>query len=673
MSYGVKYRLEFSDVLTYEKKVEILKKNYSGSVNDMIGQAEPVVIKWNSQNDFYKPIIGSVCSLNLFITDSVTYDNFYEYDEREYQIKVSYKDSSSAWQTYWIGFIVVDRYKEEFKATPTAITLKAYDGLGTLNNYDAPLNTSSSYWNSNRVADILDNLGLDLEIWVQADIYPSYDDNSGTYPYVPSVLRNRIIGYLTTSGHNDQLVKGNDVPKCKDQLEGILTSYNCRIYQSYGRWYVVENSNIFDSNVKSSINSTLAGGGSVTGIRDDIKAQLISASAETINTFKYNSSGVYQSTSQESILRICPTTLKNVGGDLTREYLDPFAKAIYILESSQINKYFYNDNMGFEFGDYGFTINSTYASIVTNSNTAQGNASIKLTGSAPSSGTTEMFRNTLNTSQYWRYYHGGNAELSFFSDLNDADSSPTITVQFSILAYSTSVSPNTTSWDDVNETWGLDGSDYHVITRDFNVHNNWHTITVPMTASNISTATQFNVGIVVYNCTYSSSDINDIYFDNVGIVGGFNMHPGSVNAEAKKLPTKFIEYAENNTGKTFSKDYEQKGIYYFNGTQANDFVYARTRDYGLNKTCLGRNLQNIMNDYRDFVVRYEGTFRNQDVEPLTFNNRIWFNFGASVFQDSQSCYIDGLEYKVKSANAKVIAHLPNDDDDISVNLRITTE
>ena len=33
----------------------------------------------------------------------------------------------------------------------------------------------------------------------------------------------------------------------------------------------------------------------------------------------------------ESILRICPTTLKNVGGDLIREYLEPFAKATYKL------------------------------------------------------------------------------------------------------------------------------------------------------------------------------------------------------------------------------------------------------------------------------------------------------------------------------------------------------
>ena len=37
MSYGVKYRLEFSDETGIPKKLEILKKNYSGSVIDMIG------------------------------------------------------------------------------------------------------------------------------------------------------------------------------------------------------------------------------------------------------------------------------------------------------------------------------------------------------------------------------------------------------------------------------------------------------------------------------------------------------------------------------------------------------------------------------------------------------------------------------------------------------------
>ena len=43
MAYGVKYRLEFSDDNLKAKKIEILKKNYNGSVNPMIATDEPVV------------------------------------------------------------------------------------------------------------------------------------------------------------------------------------------------------------------------------------------------------------------------------------------------------------------------------------------------------------------------------------------------------------------------------------------------------------------------------------------------------------------------------------------------------------------------------------------------------------------------------------------------------
>jgi hypothetical protein len=86
MAYGVKYRLEFSDVLGYPKKLEILKKNYSGDVLPIIGGSNPVQISWQSSDDFYKSIIGSKCQLKLFVTDSVSYDDFYKFDEREYKV-----------------------------------------------------------------------------------------------------------------------------------------------------------------------------------------------------------------------------------------------------------------------------------------------------------------------------------------------------------------------------------------------------------------------------------------------------------------------------------------------------------------------------------------------------------------------------------------------------------
>ena len=93
MAYGVKYRLEFSDVLGYGKKVEILKKDYTGEILPMIGGANPVSISWQSTNDFYNPIIGSKCQLNLFVTDDVSYDDFYKFDEREYKVVVYYNQT----------------------------------------------------------------------------------------------------------------------------------------------------------------------------------------------------------------------------------------------------------------------------------------------------------------------------------------------------------------------------------------------------------------------------------------------------------------------------------------------------------------------------------------------------------------------------------------------------
>ena len=66
MAYGVKFRLEFSDDNLKGKKVEILKDGYTGSVLDLIGTDNPVEIDWEGDDDFYNPIIGSTCTINLY-------------------------------------------------------------------------------------------------------------------------------------------------------------------------------------------------------------------------------------------------------------------------------------------------------------------------------------------------------------------------------------------------------------------------------------------------------------------------------------------------------------------------------------------------------------------------------------------------------------------------------
>lgn len=75
--------------------------------------------------------------------------------------------------------------------------------------------------------------------------------------------------------------------------------------------------------------------------------------------------------------------------------------------------------------------------------------------------------------------------------------------------------------------------------------------------------------------------------------------------------------------------------------------------------------QNVANDYREYVSRYTGTFRNINRVPMSFHNKIWFSW-IGIETDPQSNVLDGLTYDVKNAQYSVKSHLPNNDDDVTV-------
>ena len=178
MAYGVKYRLEFSDNQLNKKKLEILKKDYSGTIFPLISDGDPINIETKSDDDFYEPIIGSNCTINLMVTDDVNYDNFYEYDEREYKVKLYFETSSSVYSLYWQGWITNDIYQETMISTPYLLTINANDGLGTLNGYNSWFPSDSdtcTLWQI--IYKNLQNIGLEQDILISNDIKISTDTN----------------------------------------------------------------------------------------------------------------------------------------------------------------------------------------------------------------------------------------------------------------------------------------------------------------------------------------------------------------------------------------------------------------------------------------------------------------------------------------------------------------
>jgi hypothetical protein len=150
MAYGVKYRLDFEDHEGNGKRLDILKNNYIGSILPLVGGAEPVKIKWDGDDDFYSPIIGSTCSINLYQTDETNYDDFFNEPEREYKVEVytsqskgdAFKnriqldggicesakcideeltETQDNYTLFWTGWLLSDQFKELMAPNPQAI------------------------------------------------------------------------------------------------------------------------------------------------------------------------------------------------------------------------------------------------------------------------------------------------------------------------------------------------------------------------------------------------------------------------------------------------------------------------------------------------------------------------------------------------------------------------
>lgn len=269
MAYGVKYELFFSDIEKRKLKIEILEKDFTGNASAIVGTGQPAVIEWDADDDIYSPIIGSRCKLSFFVTNTATYDEFYRSDERQYKVKILYynsyggnwNDELGIWdgmdviwdaqigqeyyyQPIWEGFLVVDRYQEAIITPPYEINLEAVDGLGTLEGFDTPINTTDTSNTESLfyyLKEILKLTGHEFDLYIANSIRKSVSP-----PADQTIFHDIEINEYG-------LFNGNLTFKtAKDVLIGILKMTNSRIFQSYGRWYIVSNTNLIDNRIDTS-------------------------------------------------------------------------------------------------------------------------------------------------------------------------------------------------------------------------------------------------------------------------------------------------------------------------------------------------------------------------------------------------------------------------------------
>jgi len=649
MAYGVKFRLEFSDDLENGKKIEILKDGYTGTVYDLVGTNDPVQISWDQDDNFYDPIIGSTCQINLFVTDTTNYDDFYIADEREYKIKISYKDSSNNYQTYWQGWLLVDQFQEAVTSTPFPITLRGYDALGSLNGFTQPLTTSSGVQITGSfmvfIHEILENIDLGFDIYVSNDIQK--DGASSGYNVIDQV----------SCGADSFFSDGVDPKNCKEVLEQILKFTNSRIFQSYGRWYIINNSSYSEQSVKDSSASTANGGTIPTGIRAAETASLQANNDEDIKYQIYNSDGVYQSTSTVDVLSIVPSDLQPIGNNLTKEYLRPLKEYI---QSVNMTGFFSTNiigNSGFEFGTSGWTLTN---SSVVNNFSFQGDASLKSTNLKTSASATGVTATLLNYID-----EAGSDFIGYKLKLNNFFNSTSSVVrgfrwQVKAVAFVLPGDPPVATRYWSGNTWTTTTT-----INEVNIVNNRRWKSYDFTAPalpNGSWRLYFNLYDPFQ--TGSTSGFTDTHWDSIILDKVY------INADGQRseIFQKFdlLQFVRKRTG-NFSGILNLDGLILTNQEYSKisgEFYRSRDKTNYL-KSIEQITTQQVINDYRDFVIRYEGDLYNNNVLPLGLHNKIWINFGSSVLQEPVSCYIDSMSYNVKKNTYNIIMHIPNQNDDLS--------
>ena len=687
MAYGVKFRLVFSDIKGNLRRVEILQNDYSGDVFPLIGQANPVVIKWEGDDDFYTPIIGSTCELNLYETATTVYDPFYRASEREYKVRISTGlDQDKVWNTevdqweqanyfweeeksfeiYWEGWLQTDQYQESLQPYPNPIKLVAYDGLGTLDAYDAPYsNAPDGGYDSNEdtmffyLYYILNNLELDFDIYVSNAIRKSTGNTDETFYH--DIILNEY-------GVFDDL----DFRNAKDVLESFLRATNSRVFQSQGRWYIQSNSNLIDKNINQLFNYNIG---------NSIKNQLIDTGEEIIEYKVYDRLGEYKFTTDENILLKAPTELKPVGADLYKEYLKPYNQVKYDIKLNDLK--YINQNPQLLYDDHQWEFGANTAIHFDQEKALIGLKTIRTT------------------------VHGININDPYVIIKNEIDTVVSDETKEFNLGFSFFVEPNYSltnfadSWKYEMEIY-VKGIDADGTTLYYNFKNDeWSELAFLETVNNkkrrkkqsftkVGTWQNFEAELKAYNevdgdfkiqmhirypnfSTYpdpSQSLIQYTYFDKLFI------------AEKTDYASEMIITNTQNVAKTRTAVYEVKNIFISNYLGADNFqggydgYFKRPRDFTIQAsdfpTVEKIVTQEILNDFRDFVSRYEGTFYNLIDEPIpvSLHNKVWIDFGSGTFRESASCYIDSMRYDVKANEYEMTMHLPNQTNDATADFAV---
>lgn len=231
-THGVKYRFDYVDLINGDAgRVDILERNYLGSITDVTPGESPFVKNLNSQslNNKFEVIRPTNATVRIASIRDFQFMGLFSQDDRKYQVR----HQKPVGTVTWIGYVIPSVFTQPYNRYPPYIVeINASDGITELSNLDfvdkSGNRLTGNYTLISIVQTIVSKLDLNIGIRVACNINEVDQRTTSSTCFEDT--------YVSTDGFLDE----DDKPwNCERVLISILLPFGAKIVQENGYWNII--------------------------------------------------------------------------------------------------------------------------------------------------------------------------------------------------------------------------------------------------------------------------------------------------------------------------------------------------------------------------------------------------------------------------------------------------
>lgn len=265
MAYILNYNIQQSLRDGSSLFVQIYKDNYSGTVYSYT--ATSVTISPNTISDEPEPgIISSQLNVSFLLSSQEDYNNFpvlLSFNDREYYVELTRIAVNGSQSVVWRGYMFNDYVEVPFSTGNLEVNITCIDALSFMRNliFPYPDNINTTIKLKTVLLTGLNWLG-----------FPTLGDLFSTCSYYGSAMDDRADGTGYEPFDQTYIYKRDLVGKnLYDLIEQIMKSFNCRLFQFGGNWWIMSanemaKATIYYSQYNASSNNLVASGTIANGV-----------------------------------------------------------------------------------------------------------------------------------------------------------------------------------------------------------------------------------------------------------------------------------------------------------------------------------------------------------------------------------------------------------------------